>query len=132
MRKTGIFFVSAFLILIIGFAQDYKGKGRVNGFVYDEGGRPLEGVIVRLYYVDSRSGYEVKTDANGKWAGVWLRSGAGEIDFEKPGYLPHRISVKIKESDKNPDIQFTMQRRGGQAVSEEFKSLITEGGRLYE
>jgi tetratricopeptide (TPR) repeat protein len=132
MRKTGIFFVSAFLILIIGFAQDYKGKGRVNGFVYDEGGRPLEGVIVRLYYVDSRSGYEVKTDASGKWSGVWLRSGAWDIDFEKPGYLPQRISVKIKESDKNPDIQITMQKAEGQTVSEEFKSLITEGSRLYE
>lgn len=132
MRKCWIFFVSAFLISLFGFAQDYKGKGRVTGFVYDEAGRPLEGVIVRLYYVDSRSGYEVKTDEGGKWSGVWLRFGKWDIDFEKPGYLPYKISIKIKEFDKNPDLQITMQKAEGQAVSEVPKSLISEGNRLYE
>src|SRR4030043_664028 len=100
MRKIGIIFVSAFLISLFGFAQDYKGKGGVSGFVFDEAGRALEGVIVRLYYVDSRSGYEVKTDEGGKWSGVWLRSGTWDIGFEKSGYLPYKISIKIKEFDK--------------------------------
>jgi tetratricopeptide (TPR) repeat protein len=132
MKRTGVFGLYAILVFVSIFGQDYKGQGRMTGFVFDEGGRPLEGVAVKLYYVDSKSGYDVKTNKDGKWSGVWLRSGKWEIAFEKPGYLPYKISVKVKEFDRNPDLQITMQKAEGQAVSEELKSLISEGNRLYE
>jgi tetratricopeptide (TPR) repeat protein len=132
-KRVSFFFISLCIIsCALALPQDYKGKGRVTGFVYDEDRQPLQGVKVKLLYAASQSGFDVETDKNGKWTGTWLRSGTWHVDFEKPGYLPHRISVNIKEYEKNPEIEISMKRIEVQAVSDDLKSLVSKGNRLYE
>lgn len=131
-RVSFFFFSLYFITLAFGFSQDYKGKGRISGFVLDENGQPLQGVTVKLLYADSQKGFEVETDSKGKWSGTWLRSGLWHLDFEKDGYVPYKMGIRIKEHERNPDIEVRMKKLKGPAVSDDLRSLVGEGNRLYE
>jgi len=113
-------------------AQDWKGKGRVGGIVTDEAGNPLEGVTVKLFSLKAQDGLSVKTDKNGKWLGTWIRSGGWNIDFEKIGYAPKRISVEISETKKNPEITIKMTKVEGLVITDEVRDLLGKGNELFE
>jgi tetratricopeptide (TPR) repeat protein len=132
MRK---FFVIMGLILVTAgvlCAQEYKGKGRLPGIVTDEAGNPLEGVTVKLFSVRAQQGFEVKTGKDGRWMAAWIRSGAWNIDFEKIGYAPKRISADVSEHLKNPEITISLVKIEGLAVTGEIKDLLADGNRLFE
>jgi len=125
------------LVLIVGItsmltAQDWKGKGRLGGIVTDQSGAPLEGVRVKLFSLKANEGTEVKTDKNGRWMAAWIRSGAWNVDFEKIGYAPKKISVEISESKKNPDIEISLEKIEGLVITDEIKDLLTKGNALYD
>jgi len=116
----------------LALAQGYKGQGRVSGIVTDEGGKPLEGVTVKLLSVKAQSGFETKTNAKGEWKAVYVRGGTWEIDFEKEVYLPKKISVDIKEHDRNPRIEIRLVKMEGFVISESLKARVNEGNQLFD
>ncbi|MCK4646223.1 MAG: tetratricopeptide repeat protein [Candidatus Aminicenantes bacterium] len=131
MRKAGYFLVLIFLCVTFVFAQGYKGKGRFKGIVFDEGGNPLEGVKIILYSLKAQSGFETMTDAKGKWKAFYVRGGAWNIDFEKPGYMPKKISAQIKEYDKNPDLEVKLKKIEGLIITDKLKEDLREGNKLF-
>ena len=132
MKKTGILLILIFLTSIIFFSQDYKGKGRLIGHVFDEEGSPLEGVKVKLFSLRAKSGFEVMSDASGKWTASWIRGGVWNIDFEKVGYLPKRISIKVNEYGQNPANKINLKKLEGLAITEELRAVLTEGNKLFK
>ncbi len=131
MKKTVFSLLLILLINLLVFSQDYKGKGRVIGYVFDEEGKPLEGVTVKLFSIRAQSGFEVMTDASGKWIASWIRSGAWNIDFERVGYMPRKISVQIKEYGQNPPIEINLKKAEGLVVTDELKAALREGNELF-
>jgi len=131
MLISGLCFLLIGFISQVSFAQAYKGKGRVVGYVFDEEGNPLEGVTVKLFSHRAQAGFEVKTDANGKWVAAWIRGGGWDIDFEKVGYAPKKISLQVKEYGRNPEVKVTMKKIAGLVITDELKDLLTEGNQLY-
>jgi len=115
----------------MGWAQGYKGQGRASGLVTDEEGRPLEGVIVRLFSVKGQSGFETKTDGQGEWKALYIRGGGWNIDFEKDGYIPKKISVELKESNRNKPIEISLIKVEGLLITEELKKGIETGNNLF-
>jgi tetratricopeptide (TPR) repeat protein len=113
-------------------AQDWKGKGRLGGIVLDQSGAPLEGVRVKLFSLKANEGTEVKTDKSGRWMAAWIRSGAWNVDFEKIGYAPKKISVEISENKKNPEIEIRLDKIEGLVITDEIKDLLTKGNELYD
>jgi tetratricopeptide (TPR) repeat protein len=113
-------------------AQDWKGKGRVIGSVYDQDGKPLEGVKVKLVWAKSTSGFEVMTDKDGKWLGAWLHSGTWNVDLEKIGYMPLKKSIEVSEASRNPDLKITMQKVQGLVLTEELKQTLGKANQLFE
>jgi tetratricopeptide (TPR) repeat protein len=113
-------------------AQDWKGKGRVIGSVYDQDGKPLEGVKVKLVWAKSTSGFEVMTDKDGKWTGAWLHSGTWNVDLEKIGYMPLKKSIEVSEASRNPDLKITMQKVQGLVLTEELKQTLGKANQLFE
>ncbi|MFY9823952.1 MAG: tetratricopeptide repeat protein [Thermoanaerobaculia bacterium] len=84
-------------------AQSWAGKGRLQGQVKDESGKPIEGATITL-----RNGTEavdvkkdgpavLKTDKNGKWSVLGLTSGPWGVLIEKPGYVPSEGQVSVNE-----------------------------------
>lgn len=114
------------------FGQGYKGQGRLTGTVTDQDGRPLAGVKVKLFSLRGQSGFETETDKDGGWKALYIRGGTWNIDFEKPGYIPKKISAEVKEFDRNKPIDIKMEKMSGLVITDELRAALKEGNDLYE
>jgi Flp pilus assembly protein TadD len=134
MKRTGfIFFVGVFFCLSLMLtAQTYKGKGRISGYVLDQDGNPIEGVTVKLFSLRAGAGFEIKSEKDGKWTAAWLRGGGWNLDFEKFGYEPKKISVSVQEMGKRlPPIEIRMNKVEGMVVSDDLKAELTKGNDFF-
>ncbi len=125
---AGLILISSLLLP----AQDYKGKGRINGIVTDENGNPLEGVTVKLFSLKAQQGLSVKTDKDGKWLAAWVRGGGWNIDFEKVGYAPKKIVVETSENRRNPEITVSMTKVEGIVMTSDIEELLVKGNELFD
>ena len=123
MKKAIVVFFIMLLAVSVASAQEYKGKGRLLGTVTDPDGKPLEGV---------RDGFEVRTDKEGRWVAAWVRGGAWNIDFEKVGFAPKKISVEVQDFQKNPEIKVALQKVEGLVVTDDMKVLLEKGNKLFD
>jgi Tfp pilus assembly protein PilF len=128
--------LSFFLLMVLSasflFPQSYRGEGRMIGVVYDQDGKPLEGVKVKLFSLRGGGGFELVTDAKGEWKANYIRGGGWNIDFEKNGYLPKKISVNIQETPQNPPVEVSLKKVEGLVITEELKAALKEGNKLFE
>lgn len=132
MKKAATL-VLVWLTLIHGvLAQGYKGQGRLTGLVIDQDGKPLAGVRVKLFSLKGQSGFETTTDEKGEWKAIYIRGGTWHLDFEKPGYLPKRLSAEVKEFDRNKPIEIRLEKMEGLVITDELKAALKEGNALYE
>ena len=132
MKKAVLAVTIVLVAALVCQAQDYKGKARQGGVVFDEKGAPLEGVNVKLFSVRAQQGFAVKTDKNGKWMAAWIRSGGWTVTFEKIGYAPQNITVNVQETAKNPDVTAIMVKVEGLALTDEIKALLIQGNADFE
>ncbi|MEN8154188.1 MAG: tetratricopeptide repeat protein [Acidobacteriota bacterium] len=134
-------------ILIISgsliFPQATSGKVKMRGEVIDEEtGKPIEGVKVKLFSVRANSFHNVspKTDIEGKWRSMYMRSGRWYLDFEKVGYGPRKIAVSYNfingkyfcffKGEKLDVLKIKMQKIQGPALEESIVKEIEEGNAL--
>lgn len=80
-------------------AQDWAGRGRAQGQVKDEQGKPVEGAKITLHRPDQPdAGPEpVVTQKNGRWAMGGLAGGAWTVLIEKEGYVTSEGSFQVNE-----------------------------------
>jgi len=132
--KNKVLRISGFVLLIclLAFSQSYQGKGKIRGFVYDEEGKPISRVRVKLFSHNASSGFNTETDKNGEWRAFWIRGGKWDIDFDKIGYEPKKISVDVNEWQKNPDVEIKLKKIEGLILSEEIKSALERGNSLFD
>jgi len=121
-----------FALAAVVFSQGYKGQGRFSGTVTDKDGKPLEGVKLKLFCVKGQSGFETETDKEGQWKAFYVRGGTWHLDFEKPAYMPKKLSVEVKEFDRNKPIEIQMERVEGLVATEELRAALKQGNELYE
>ncbi len=133
MKKTAPILLSIFILMSLSLtAQTYKGKGRMSGYVFDQDGNPIEDVTVKLFSLRAQAGFEIKTDGEGKWVAAWLRGGGWNIDFEKFGYEPKKISVSIEEMGKKlPPMEIRLNKIQGLIISDALKDELTQGNELF-
>jgi len=129
-----IVLVVALVILAAGLlaSQEHKGQGRITGFVLDEQGAPLAGVKVKFVYAKSQTGLEVVSEKDGKWVAAWLRGGAWNVDFEKFGYEPRKITLQVQEWQRNPEVRVNLKKATGLILTEELKDLLNKGNALFD
>jgi Flp pilus assembly protein TadD len=132
MKKIALVFSVIMVFALLLPAQDYKGKGRIGGVVTDEAGKPLDGVSVKLYNPRAGGGLTVKSDKNGKWLAAWIRSGSWNVDFEKIGYAPKKISVDISETQKNPPIEISLTKVEGLVLTDSIRDKLEKGNELFD
>jgi Flp pilus assembly protein TadD len=134
MKRTGfmVFACVFFLMSLTLTAQTYKGKGRISGYILDQDGNPIEGVTVKLFSLRAGAGFEIKSEKDGKFTAAWLRGGGWNIDFEKFGFEPKKISVSIQEMGKRlPPIEIRMNKVEGMVVSEDLRAELTKGNDFF-
>jgi len=132
MKKTLFFLAFVLLTGSLVFSQVWKGKGRVNGYVFDENNNPLEGVKVKLIHAQHQAGFEVFTDAEGKWTASWMRSGAWDVDFELLEYMPYKIKIQVSEFQRNPEVNVNLKKAEGLLLTDELKESLNQGNSLFD
>ena len=111
---TGTVVFGLMLTVAAASAQEWRGMGRVGGFVVDEDtGQPIEGVVVKatLPTAGNRGPGESRSKKNGEWAMGGLARGEWALDFIKDGYETKNVSVSIAEMSRIPPMEIKMKKK---------------------
>jgi len=102
--KTMLLLVAlAFAAGVPVYGQAWAGRGRLQGSVKDESGKPVAGAKVTLRKGTDRVDPKVDgpaaitTDKNGKWSILGLAQGPWGILIEKDGYIPSEGQAPVNE-----------------------------------
>jgi len=133
-RSAKSMFLLTVLLVAAGvpvYGQSWAGKGRLQGQVKDESGKPVEGAKVTL-----RSGNDavdakkdgpaiLTTDKNGKWSILGLAGGGWGILIEKPGFIPSEGRVSVNEYAVAQPINITLKVIPKEAIQKAEKESAT-------
>ncbi len=132
MRKAILFFIPFLVFSPALFSQEYKGKGRQIGYVFDEQGAPLEGVTIKLFSLKAQQGFQISTEKDGKWVAFGIAGGGWNVDFEKFGFMPKKISIQVNEWQRNPEIKINLIKAEGLILTDELKEMLNKGNALFD
>ena len=129
---VALVFVSSLIATTAGFAQEWRGMGRVAGKVVDENRKPIEGVAVKAMLASAGNrGPQGKSNAKGDWTIAGIASGSWAIDFEKAGYETKSISVSISEVARIPPMEVVMKKAAVLVdANTEIKQKLTQAAGL--
>jgi len=111
MRRMRLISVAASMLVLFALAvaaapaqaQAWAGKGRLQGSLKDEQGKPVQGATITLRKgtdrVDPKADgpKPLLSDKNGKWSILGLGGGAWGILIEKEGFVPSEGQIKVDE-----------------------------------
>ena len=112
-RSRSLSLLLALLVLLPALpaaAQDWTGRGRVEGRVTDQDGKPIEGATVKIRLPDRpEAGVERKTDSKGRWSYLGLRGGEWKITIEAPGFMTGETLYSISEVIRGAPVNYSMK-----------------------
>lgn len=87
-----------------------RGLGRIEGSVTDDGGAPVEGVVVKVALGDG-SALEGKSDGKGNWVVAGVGRGEFAASFTKDGFSTKRLKLVLeKEIGRSNPIKVQMKK----------------------
>jgi tetratricopeptide (TPR) repeat protein len=113
-------------------AQDWRGNGRFQGVLTDEGGKPLVDATVKADCPERGGGTTLKTDKKGRWVLAGVVACSWELDFEAEGYETKKVTVRLPgESVRIPTVEMSLKRSGPppelQAAAEKAEAAYKAG-----
>ncbi len=92
-------------------AQDWAGRGRVDGLVKNEAGEPIEGAKITLFKgADQEAGPDpLYTDDRGRWSYLGLAGGNWNALIDADGYKGGSATFHINEFDPGPPVKVTLR-----------------------
>jgi Tfp pilus assembly protein PilF len=90
-------------------AQEWSGRGRVQGVVKDEEGKGIAGARVTLRLGDSGPD-PITTNAKGRWTMLGLAHGDWTVIIEAPGHVGSEGAVKVYESGPGQSLDVTLRK----------------------
>jgi len=126
------------------WSQSWAGRGRLQGTVKDESGKPVEGAKVTLRKGTDRVEASnpgpnlLTTDKNGKWSILGLAQGPWGVLIEKEGYIPSEGQAPVNEFGPSPPINITLkvipkevlQKAEQESTAGQAKAAIERGNAL--
>ncbi|HET9793063.1 MAG TPA: tetratricopeptide repeat protein [Thermoanaerobaculia bacterium] len=103
-------------------AQDWTGRGRLEGNVKDADGKPIANATVSLRWTDGK-GPDVKTNDKGHWARMGLNGGQWNVDISAPGYQTKKTSFPVSQAARNEPINVTLEKAAPQEAPHEELSV---------
>lgn len=117
-------------------AQDWKGKGRVQGQVVDPEGQPVEGVEVSLHRGGGSEGPGPKpftTNKKGRWSYLGLTGGAWTLVLKAEGYLISEGTMQVNEfGPPASPVRIELKRPSAAQLQNEAADLIDQGNLLMQ
>jgi hypothetical protein len=146
IAKTTVFLVALSLVAasVPVWSQSWAGKGRLQGQVKDESGKPVQGAKITLRKGNDRvdatadGPAQITTDKNGKWSILGLAGGTWGILIEKEGFIPSEGQAPVNEFGPAQPINVTLkvvpkeviQQAQEQSAAGQAKAAIERGNGL--
>jgi len=100
--------ILAFLAVSL-HAQAGQGRGRLNGKVTDQAGKPVANATISLEFENEGKKFETTSNAKGEWAMIGLGTGRANMMVLADGFLPATQQVSVSQLNRNPAINFVLQ-----------------------
>ena len=131
----GLTLVLCLLPAVGALAQDWKGRGRIQGKVVDEAGEPIQGATVKIIFGDRGGPDPFETKKNGRWAYMGLTSGSFTVQIEAEGFVGAEGQIRVNEytPSANKPLEITLRKDGVAAAKAEGDRLmvvLSEGNQL--
>ena len=128
---TGLIFFSSW-----SYAQDWKGKGRIEGVVLGEEGEPVPNAKVTFTHLRLQATFSKTTNEKGVFKAAWIKGGRWHVDVQADGYLPRKLVAQVSEIIQNIPMEIFLKKTEKTVVEEELrdavKTLLNEGNTLFE
>lgn len=138
MKRSAVVLALVLALAAPAAAQEWVGRGRVQGVVKNEAGQPIAGAKVTLRL--GESGPEpLATNDKGRWTRLGLAHGDWSVIVDAEGYVGAQGAVKIYESGPGQTLDITLRRptreeleqaSGGERAAA--VALLEEGNALIE
>jgi len=109
-KRFALTFAAILIFSILGYSQEWKGKGRIKGVVLGESGEPVIQAKIILTHAELNAKVEKTTDKKGEFTASWITGGIWYIDVEAAGYAPGRISVTVSEIRRDPPVKIILKQ----------------------
>lgn len=120
-----------FLLASAAVAQDWKGRGRLQGQVMDPEGKPYPGARVMLMMggVEGQGPDTIITDKKGRWAYLGLAGGTWTVRIESDEYVVSEGSVSVSEQQVGPGnpLRIDLRRPTAEELASSAADLILQG-----
>jgi tetratricopeptide (TPR) repeat protein len=139
LRSSGLLLALAALALSwapLLKGQDWRGSGRVDGWVKDQSGQPVADATVQLSR-EKGGGPSTKTNKKGYWAVLGLIGGSWNVDVTAQGYAPRKLTVSISEANRIPPMDIRLEptvapvaQAPGRDIAGEVTAAVNQGNKL--
>jgi 5-hydroxyisourate hydrolase-like protein (transthyretin family) len=101
----------AFILLCLSLATSVwaQGKGRVNGKILDDAGKPAQNVQIRAQRAGDPLVMEARTNDKGEWQMQNMTAGKWTFEFMKEGFDLQRMEVAVADT-RNPAIDLKLTK----------------------
>jgi tetratricopeptide (TPR) repeat protein len=135
-RKLKVIISLAILALLLTTtmltAQDWRGKGRINGTVSDVDGNPLVGVEIKCLWVRGQSGKTITSGKDGKWALAAIKGGPWNLDFIYPDHMTFSTQIHVSQVLKAAPIKVVLEPAISMAGNADLSEDILAAEELFE
>ncbi|MDH5467962.1 MAG: tetratricopeptide repeat protein [Candidatus Aminicenantes bacterium] len=134
--KSGLLILLALsLTVLLPFAQEQTGKGRISGIVVDENAQPVERALILVESLKTKTTFQGISDESGHFAVAGMGTGYWRITASKKGYTSSSVDMNVRQLTRNPSITFTLKKMTGFAAlmaDEESFQVFDKGNLLIE
>jgi len=111
-RRSAVVWCVLLVAAAAAFAQDWAGRGRLQGQVTDDNGAPIAGATVTLRPAKTPdSGPKpLTTDKSGRWSILGLTGGPWTVGVAAPGYVGMEGGVNVNEFGLNPPLNMQLRK----------------------
>ncbi|MEO8432862.1 MAG: tetratricopeptide repeat protein [Acidobacteriota bacterium] len=117
LRFAGLLLSVAVLAPVPSRAQDWRGRGRIDGWVRNEKGEPVPDAAVQMTREKDSTGPKAKTNKSGYWAIMGIAGGAWNMDVSAAGFQTRKMSMSLSEAARTPPVDVQLQAASGTAPS---------------
>jgi Tfp pilus assembly protein PilF len=133
--RSAVAAVTLLLLAVPALAQEWKGRGRLQGQVVDPEGEPVQGAKVSLHSesADGPGPEPLTTSKKGRWSYLGLASGSWVIVVETDEYIISEGTVQVNEfGPPGQPIRIQLKEPTPEMRQSQAVDLVAEGNALLE
>ena len=135
------FIARSVLVLLVGLAlatsaraQDWRGTGRLEGYVQDESGQPIADATLKAFCQERGGGTTIKSDKKGHFVLGGVVGCKWAFDIDAAGYESKKISINLpSESARLAPLKVPLKKAAGVAgASPELQAAAAKADAAYK